>query len=87
MTKFWINTISLDHVLLGVDGGFTQANHGKAYNLKKFSTGDGIVFYSPKTSYDANGKPLQAFTAIGEVSDDDLYQHEMTPDFTPIDVI
>jgi len=80
--KYWINTISKDHVMRGVAGGFTQANHGKAGGLKRLSAGDWIIFYSPKTAY-VDGEPLQAFTAIGQVKDDELYQFEMTPGFVP----
>lgn len=80
--KYWINTISRDHVMRGVSGGFTQAGHGKPNELKRLKAGDWIVFYSPKTSY-KDGEPLQAFTAIGRVQDDELYQVEMAPDFVP----
>jgi predicted RNA-binding protein len=80
--KYWINTISRDHVRRGVAGGFTQANHGKPQTLKRVQAGDWIVFYSPKTAYDG-GEPLQAFTAIGQVKDSDLYQVEMNPGFVP----
>jgi|SRR5947209_12824578 len=78
----WVNTISRDHVRLGVEGGFTQAGHGKASGLERLEAGDWVVFYSPKTSL-RDGAPLQAFTAIGRVADDDLYQVEMTPEFAP----
>jgi predicted RNA-binding protein len=80
--KYWINTISRDHVRRGVAGGFTQANHGKPQTLKRVQAGDWIVFYSPKTAYDG-GEPLQAFTAIGQVKDSDLYQVKMNPGFVP----
>lgn len=80
--KYWINTISKDHVERGVSGGFTQANHGKSSGLKRLKAGDWIIFYSPKTSY-KDGDTLQAFTAIGEVMDDKMYQFEMSPDFIP----
>jgi EVE domain len=80
--KYWINTISKDHVMRGVGGGFTQANHGSPYNLKRMGKGDYIIFYSPKTSYE-NGKPLQTFTAIGKCMDEKPYQAEMSPDFHP----
>ena len=79
---YWINTISYDHVLLGVKGGFTQAGHGKSSGLKKLSLGDYIVFYSPKTSLN-NGEALQKFTAIGKIIDDEPYQAEMNPSFHP----
>jgi EVE domain len=80
--NFWINTISRDHVRLGVAGKFTQAGHGKATELKRLAAGDWIVFYSPKTSL-RDGEPLQTFTAIGRVTDDRLYQVEMAPGFAP----
>lgn len=66
----------------GVRGGFTQAGHGKNTGLKRLQKDDWVVFYSPKTSYQG-GEPLQAFTAIGQVKDNELYQIEMTPDFVP----
>ena len=79
---YWVNTISQDHVRLGVEGGFTQAGHGKASGLKRLKADDWLVFYSPKTKL-RGGEPLQAFTAIGRVADDDLYQVEMAPGFRP----
>jgi hypothetical protein len=80
--RCWINTISRDHVQRGVDGGFTQAGHGKATGLKGLSAGDLLAFYSPKTALH-DGEPLKAFTAIGRVTDDELYQVEMAPGFKP----
>ncbi len=80
--KYWINTVSKDHVMHGVEGGFTQANHGSPHNLKRMSKGDYIVFYSPKIQF-KDGKPLQNFTAIGKCLDDEPYQAEMSPDFHP----
>lgn len=80
--KYWINTISKEHVLRGAAGGFTQANHGKPQGIKRLKKGDLIVFYSGKTSY-PNGEPYQKFTAMGRVTDDEPYQVEMTPTFHP----
>jgi len=80
--KFWVNTISRDHVRAGVEGGFTQAGHGKSQGLRRLSAGDWIVFYSPKTSLQG-GEPLQAFTAIGRIADDHLYQGQMANGFVP----
>jgi hypothetical protein len=78
----WINTVSRGHVQRGVQGRFTQANHGKPHMLKKMARGDWIIFYSPKTDY-PDGEPLQAFTAIGQVADDEAYQVEMSADLQP----
>ncbi|KUI44391.1 EVE domain-containing protein [Mycobacterium sp. IS-1590] len=68
----WINTVSRDHVELGVRGRFTQANHGKPTMLRRMARGDWIVFYSPRTVY-PDGPPLQAFTALGQIADDEPY--------------
>ena len=78
----WINTVSRSHVERGVAGGFTQANHGKPHMLKRMRRGDWIAFYSPRTHF-PDGAPLQAFTALGEVTDDEPYQVEMSADFHP----
>lgn len=80
--KYYINTISRDHVQRGVQGGFTQANHGKPHMLERLHKGDWIVFYSPKTQVQG-GEPLQAFTALGQVADDELYQVDMGAGFVP----
>jgi hypothetical protein len=80
--KYWINAISRDHVQRGVAGSFTQANHGKATGLKRLKAGDWLIFYSPKTQYEG-GEPLQAFTAIGQMPDDELYQFEVSSEFIP----
>ena len=78
----WINTVSRDHVQQGVRGRFTQANHGKPHMLSRMARGDFIVFYSPKTAH-PDGEPLQAFTAIGQIADDEPYQAAVTPEFAP----
>jgi hypothetical protein len=41
--KYWVSTISRDHVELGVAGGFNQAGHGKASGLKRLAAGDWLV--------------------------------------------
>ncbi len=66
----------------GVAGGFTQAGHGKPNGLKRLRAGDWAVFYSPKTAY-KDGEPLQAFTAIGQVKGEELYQVQVAPDWAP----
>jgi EVE domain len=80
--KCWVNTISRDHAQVGVEGGFTQAGHGKASRLRGLGGGDWLVVYSPKTSLEG-GERLQAFTAIGRVADDELYQVETARGFVP----
>lgn len=82
MAKFWVGVASRDHVARAVQGGFCQVNHGKEAPLKRVARGDGLLFYSPKTSM-GGGEPLKAFTAIGRVIDDSPYQEEQSPDFKP----
>lgn len=76
MTRHWISTVSREHVMIGVAGGFAMMNHGKLAPLKRLSPGDDLIYYSPKTAYPA-GEPLKAFTAIGTVRDNPPYQAEM----------
>jgi DNA-binding MarR family transcriptional regulator/predicted RNA-binding protein len=79
---YWVSTISRDHVQLSVEGGFTQAGHGKSSGLKRLKADDWLVYYSPKTGL-RDGEPVQAFTGIGRVVDEELYQVEQAPGFTP----
>jgi hypothetical protein len=80
--RYWVNTVSREHVLRGVAGGFMQADHGRPTRLQRMAKGDRIVFYSPRTEL-GGGEALQAFTAIGEVLDDATYQVEVSEDFKP----
>ena len=80
--QYWIGVVSKNHVSLGVEGGFTQLNHGKAGPLERMHPGDGFAFYSPRTSH-PDGAPLQAFTAIGRIADGEIIQARLDPDFHP----
>jgi predicted RNA-binding protein len=44
--------------------------------------GDYVIFYSGKEFFESSEK-CQKFTAIGKVKDDEVYQFQMTPDFSP----
>ena len=81
-TRYWITVVSKDHIANGVAGGFMQANHGKAGPLKRMKAGDWVIFYSPKQTFKGN-EVCQAFTAIGQAADDEVYQHKMSEDFIP----
>lgn len=81
-TRYWVNTVSLEHVLLGVEGGFTQADHGRDTRLRRLRRGDGLAFYSPRTAM-GTGKPLQQLTALGAIADDEPYRVELRPDLHP----
>ena len=65
-----------------MEGGFTQANHGRPHALRRLGKGDLIAFYSPRTTY-PDGEPLQRFTAIARVIDEEPHQAEMQPGFQP----
>ena len=80
--QYWIVVASRDHVMRGVAGGFMQANHGKQAPLKRMKPGDWVIFYSPKQFLESDAK-CQAFTAIGRVSDGEIYQFVLTEDFVP----
>ena len=80
--NYWIGVVSRSHVQLGVQGGFVQLGHGKRAPLERLRAGDGLVTYSPRTSY-PDGEALQSFTAIGIVTSGEICQVEMTPDFKP----
>jgi hypothetical protein len=80
--RYWIIVASQEHVMLGVDGGFAQAGHGKRSGLARMHAGDRIIYYSPKIALGGD-EPLHAFTALGEVADEEIVQVEMTPDFRP----
>ena len=83
--KYWIGVVSRAHVLIGVEGGFAQVNHGKKAPLLRMRAGDGLAYYSPKTDY-PDGEPLQAFTAVGVVRTGDVYQADMGGGFEPFRV-
>ena len=73
---------SKNHVLRGVKEGIAQACHGKAQPLKRMQVGDGIIYYSPKLEFE-NTIPSQEFTAVGFVSGEEVYSHDMGNGFIP----
>ena len=72
--KYWIGTVSKEHVLRGVAGGFCQVCHGKAAPLNRMRRGDWLLYYSPKIRMDGAEK-LQAFTAFGQITDNIIRTH------------
>lgn len=73
--KHWIGVVSKDHVKRGVQLGIAQIGHGKRPGLRRKKAGDWLIYYSPRESL-TGGAPLQAFTAIGKVADDDIWQED-----------
>jgi hypothetical protein len=80
--KYWIIVAAKDHLQRGLAGGFIQANHGKAAPLQRMQPGDWVIYYSPKLVY-AQPEKCQCFTAIGQVADERIYQHDMGGGFVP----
>ena len=80
-TAHWVGVASRDHVLIARDGGFCQLSHGKESPLQHLNPGDTIAYYSPRETI-RSGDPVQAFTALGEVQDGDIWQAE-AGDFRP----
>ncbi|CAI2768682.1 EVE domain-containing protein [Flavobacterium collinsii] len=80
--KYWIAAVSKEHTMRGVTGGFMQVCHGKQAPLKRMKKGDYLIVYSSKITMEGNQK-CQAFTAIGQVKDDDIYQFSMSENFNP----
>jgi len=76
--RHWVIVVSREHARRGVDGGFVMANHGKRPPLARMSPGDGILIYSPTTSY-PRGEPLRAVTIVGEVTGEEPEPSDVIP--------
>lgn len=80
--KYWVGTVSKEHVLRGKAGGFCQVCHGKSAPLNRMKKGDWLLYYSPKTRLEG-GEKHQAFTAFGQIADDKAYPFRMSENFVP----
>ena len=80
--RFWVNTVTLDHVGAAAAGGFTQADHGARTRLGHPRPGDEMVFYSPRTSLQ-QGTPVRQFTALATITGDEPYQGVVSDTFRP----
>ena len=70
--RYFVAVAARDAVDAAIAGGYVEINHGKAGPLERMRDGDGIAYYSPRTA--ADGEALQAFTALGYVCGNALYQ-------------
>lgn len=73
----WIAVASADHVARGRELGIMQVGHGKGAPLKRIRAGDRVAYYSPVQTLGEKAR-CQAFTAIGTVRDELVYQAEMS---------
>jgi hypothetical protein len=78
----WIAVASADHVARGLSLGVMQVCHGKGAPLRRLHTGDRVAYYSPTTAM-GGGDKRQAFTAVGIVRDERVYQVDMGGGFQP----
>jgi hypothetical protein len=80
--RFWVTVASADHARRGKELGIMQVSHGKGGPLQRIRAGDGVVYYSPTVTLGGKDR-LQAFTLIGTVKDDRVYQADMGEGFQP----
>ena len=78
--RFWVAVASADHARRGKELGIMQVSHGKAGPLRRIRAGDGVAYYSPTVTLGGEDR-LQAFTLIGTVKDDRVYQGDMGEGF------
>jgi hypothetical protein len=82
VTADWVAVASAEHVAIGRVQGFMQVGHGKGAPLKRLHAGDRIAYYSPVRVLGGK-EACQAFTAIGVVRDERVYQGDMGGGFLP----
>src|SRR5258708_19174917 len=82
MSRYWIAVASADHARRGREAGFMQVCHGKGGPLRRLRAEDGIVYYSPTVLFRGRDR-LQAFTSIGFIKEERIYQVEMCEGFQP----
>jgi hypothetical protein len=81
-TRYWLGVVCGEHVERGVSGGFAQLCHGKEAPLRQMNPGDWLIYYSPSTKM-RGGKPLKAFTALGQVVDERVFPFDLGGGFVP----
>ena len=79
---YWVAVASAEHVAIGRELGLMQVGHGKGAPLRRLHAGDRIAYYSPVRHLGAKDV-CQAFTAVGVVRDERVFQGDMGNDFRP----
>jgi hypothetical protein len=79
--RFWLGVISREHVSRAVEAGIGQIGHGRRPGLARMHRGDWLIYYSPHVNL-AKRRPLRAFTAIGQIADEEIWQAD-EGDFKP----
>ena len=78
----WVAVACAEHVARGRELGIMQVGHGKGAPLKRIHAGDRVAYYSSVRRL-GEKEPCQAFTAIGTVKDERVYQGDMGNGFVP----
>ena len=78
MARYFLGLAERLHARMCMEAGVVVLGIKGPAGVKKLSPGDGVVYYSPKTEPD--GETLQAFTAIGEVVGEDIYERSFGGD-------
>jgi hypothetical protein len=78
----WVAVASANHVALGCELGIMQVGHGKGAPLRRLRAGDRVAYYSPVRRFGTK-EACQAFTAVGLVRDERVYQADMGEGFVP----
>ncbi len=73
--KFWIGVVARDHAMIAQEQGVCAFSHGKESAVSRLSAGDKFIFYCPKTGIN-EGAIVQAFCALGTVTDDIPFQRK-----------
>jgi hypothetical protein len=81
LARYWLGVVHQEHVKRGVELGIAQIGHGKRAGIARMHAGDWLIYYSPRASLTSK-EPLQAFTAIGEIADEVVWQAD-EGDFKP----
>ncbi len=80
--KYFIVVVCEDHCVVGIEEGIIQACHGKLSPMQKLKHGDKVILYAPRVSI-SSSILSRKFISIGTVKDEELYQLNITEDFSP----
>lgn len=78
--RSWVVVASKNHVQTEVEGDFIQVCHRKASPLKRLKVNEWVIYYSPKLEFGTQQK-CQAFTAIGQVIGNEVYNYDIGDGF------
>lgn len=80
--RFRVGVASAEPCRGAVEGGFVQLGHGRSAPVRRFGPGDGSVLDAPREGM-REGGAVQAFVAVGTVSEGEPYASDMGAGFVP----